>query len=72
MAGGCATNDGYRVATRVNDDFSLYRAFDDSHDWGPDYLAGLPPAANGHPQGDQSTVPQPRAIALDPQLPQLP
>lgn len=73
MAGGCATITGYQAETRVNDDLSFRRAFNNSHDWGPDYLAGPTSATNVRQfPGDYLAVPQPQALPSDRPLPRLP
>jgi len=72
---GCAANSAYHVKTRVNDDFSFYEPFDNSRDWGPDYLVGPPRPVSARPiTDDRSAVMQSQSIPSIPTrpLPSLP
>ena len=74
-AGGCAANPVYHVKTRVTDDLSVYKLFDNSRDWGSNYLVGPPNSGDDRRvAGDDSFPRQSQQVPSmpSPTLPQLP
>ncbi len=73
--GGCAAYPAYDHTVRLSDDFSFFEPFDNSRDWGPNYLVGPPrPLMNRPTQGANQSTMQARPLPSIPSrpLPQLP